>query len=250
MLGGGDVCVNNTWGQTETAGTPLAGSAWLTPMKPGSAGCEFLGIDMGIVDDEGNAVPKGTLGNLVIKKPFPMLCRTLWKEPDLYYEKYFSQVEGCYYASDIALEDEDGYFWVVGRSDDAFNVSGHRLSTMEMENAVLEYEAVSEAAVIGQPDDLKGEVPVVFVTLGGGYTPSAHIVKEIEDNIIKAVGHLARPNNVYMVDNLPKTVSGKIMRRLLKEVLVKGKVTSDITGLEDPTAVEHVREVVSNSVTS
>src|SRR5699024_6055735 len=99
---GEQVCVNNTWGQTETAGTPLAGAAWLTPMKPGSAGCKFLGIDMGIVDDEGEPVPNGTLGNLVIRKPFPMLCRTLWKEPDLYYEKYFSQVEGCYYASDIA----------------------------------------------------------------------------------------------------------------------------------------------------
>ena len=250
VLGGGKVCVNNTWGQTETAGTPLAGAAWLTPMKPGSAGCKFLGIDMGIVDDEGKPVPNGTLGNLVIRKPFPMLCRTLWKEPDLYYEKYFSQVEGCYYASDIALEDEDGYFWVVGRSDDAFNVSGHRLSTMEMENAVLEYDAVSEAAVIGQPDDLKGEVPVVFVTLAEGYTPSAHIVKEIENNIIKAVGQLARPDDVYMVDHLPKTVSGKIMRRLLKEVLVKGSVTGDITGLEDPTAVEHVQEVVSNGIKS
>src|SRR5699024_9590801 len=150
------------------------------------AGCKLLGIDMGIVDDEGKPVPNGTLGNLVIRKPFPMLCRTLWKEPDLYYEKYFSQVEGCYYARHIALEDEDGYFLVCGRCDGAINVLGHRLSTMEMENAVLEYDAVSEAAVIGQPDDIKGEVPVVFVTLAEGYKPSAHIVREIENNIIKA----------------------------------------------------------------
>lgn len=250
VFGKGRICVNNTWGQTETAGTPLSGAAWLSPMKPGSAGHQFLGIDMDIVDDEGNSVPKGTLGNLVIRKPFPMLCRTLWKEPELYHEKYFSQVEGCYYASDIALEDDDGYFWVVGRSDDAFNVSGHRLSTMEMENAVLECEAVSEAAVIGAPDDIKGEVPVVFVTLSGGFAPSSHIAKEIENNIIQEVGNLARPANIYMVESLPKTVSGKIMRRLLKEVLVKGNIVGDITGLEDPSAIDHVREIVSSNIHS
>jgi len=250
VLGKGNICVNNTWGQTETAGTPLAGAAWLTPMKPGSAGQQFLGIDMAVVDDQGNPVPKGTLGNLVIRKPFPMLCRTLWKEPKRYHESYFNQVEGCYYASDIALEDEDGYFWVVGRSDDAFNVSGHRLSTMEMENAVLECEAVSEAAVIGMPDEIKGEVPVVFVTLATGHSPNGEVAKEIERNIIHAVGQLARPQNVYMLEILPKTVSGKIMRRLLKEVLVKGKVAGDITGLEDPTAIEHVKEIVSTEMKS
>src|SRR5699024_10293559 len=143
---------------TETAGTPLAGAAWLTPMKPGSAGLQFLDVDMAVVDDEGNEVPKGPLGNLIIRRPFTMLSRTLWRETERYIKQYLSQVEGCYYPSDIALEDEDGYFWVVGRSDDAFNISGHRLSTMEIENAVLECEAVSEAAVIGAPDDIKGEV--------------------------------------------------------------------------------------------
>lgn len=245
VLGQGRICVNNTWGQTETAGTPLAGAAWLTPMKPGSAGLQFLGVDMAVVDDEGNEVPKGTLGNLIIRKPFPMLSRTLWREPERYIKQYFSQVEGCYYASDIALEDEEGYFWVVGRSDDAFNISGHRLSTMEIENAVLECEAVSEAAVIGAPDDIKGEVPVVFVTLAGGYTPSSEVTKEIEGNIIHAVGQLARPKNIYMLHSLPKTVSGKIMRRLLKEVLVKGEVAGDVTGLEDPTAIDHVKEIVT-----
>src|SRR5699024_7384937 len=170
VLGNGDICVNNTWGQTETAGTPLAGAAWLTPMKPGSAGLQFLGADMGIVDDEGNEVPRGTLGNLVIRKPFPMLLRTLWKEPERYYEKYYSQVKGYYFASDIAVEDKDGFFWVVGSSDDAFNVYRHRLSTMEIENAVLEREGISETAVIGAHDKIKSEVPVVFATLSDGYT--------------------------------------------------------------------------------
>jgi acetyl-CoA synthetase len=245
VLGGGEICVNNTWGQTETAGTPLAGAAWLTPMKPGSAGIQFLGVDAAIVDSEGNAVPKGTLGNLVIRKPFPMLCRTLWKEPQRYYEKYFSQAEGCYYASDIALEDEDGYFWVVGRSDDAFNVSGHRLSTMEIENAVLECEAVSEAAVIGAPDKIKGEVPVVFATIAEGFAADENLKQQIENSIIKAVGQLARPQNIYFVEAMPKTVSGKIMRRLLKEVQIKGNVASDVTGLEDPGAIDHIKDIVS-----
>src|SRR5699024_2965824 len=124
-------------------------------------------------------------------------------------------------------------------------ISGHRLSTMEMENAVLECEAISEAAVIGAPDDIKGEVPVVFVTLAGGYTSSSEVTKEIEENIIHAVGQLARPKNIYMLDALPKTVSGKIMRRLLKEVLVKGEVAGDVTGLEDPAAIDHVKDIVT-----
>lgn len=250
VFGGGNICVNNTWGQTETAGTPLAGAAWLTPMKPGSAGVQFLGADVGIVDDEGNPVPKGTLGNLVIRSPFPMLCRTLWKEPERYYEKYFSQVEGNYYASDIALEDEDGFFWVVGRSDDAFNVSGHRLSTMEIENAVLECEAVSEVAVIGEPDKIKGEVPVVFATTADGFIADDNLKKEIEQNIIKGIGQLARPERIFFVEAMPKTVSGKIMRRLLKEVQTKGDVAGDVTGLEDPSVVDHVREIVSGSAES
>lgn len=247
VFGGGEICVNNTWGQTETAGCPIAGAAWLTPMKPGSAGVQFLGADVGIVDDEGKPVPKGTLGNLVIRKPFPMLCRTLWNEPELYYEKYFSQVEGNYYASDIALEDEDGYFWVVGRSDDAFNVSGHRLSTMEIENAALECTGVSEVAVIGAPDKIKGEVPVVFATLSDGYSPDEELKEKIEQSIIRGVGQLARPRDIIFVESMPKTVSGKIMRRLLKEIQVKGNVAGDVTGLEDPTAVEHVIEVVSTN---
>src|SRR5699024_6505459 len=152
---------------------------------------------MAVVDDEGNKVPKGTLGNLIIRKPFPMLSRTLWREPERYIKQYFSQVEGCYYASDIALEDEDGYFWVVGCSDDAFNISGHHLSTMDSENAVLDCEAVSDAAEIGSHYDNKGQDPVVFPPLAGGYTPSSKVTKEKERNIIHAIRQLARPKNIY-----------------------------------------------------
>jgi acetyl-CoA synthetase len=244
ILGKKQISVNNTWGQTETAGCPIAGAAWLTPMKPGSAGVQFLGADVAVVDDQGNPVKPGTLGNLVIRKPFPMLCRTLWKEPERYYQAYFSQVDGCYFASDLALIDADGYIWVVGRSDDAFNVAGHRLSTMEMESAVLEVEGVSEVAVIGVPDTIKGEIPVVFVRLAEGYTETPHLFENISTSIVEQIGAIARPKEIIVTDALPKTVSGKIMRRLLKEIVVRGTVSGDITGLEDPSTVEMIQKTV------
>lgn len=245
VLGKKKIYVNNTWGQTETAGTPLAGAAWLTPMKPGSAGVEFLGIHMDVVDHEGKPAPPMTLGNLVIRTPFPMLCRTLWKEPERYYRTYYSQVEGAYFASDIALKDKDGHFWVVGRSDDAFNVAGHRLSTMEMESAVLETPGVAEAAVIGVPDPIKGEVPFIFVRVSEQADDEDKIKKKISDAIIENIGKIAQPKQVIITESLPKTVSGKIMRRLLKEIVLKGDVAGDITGLEDPDTVAHIKTIMS-----
>jgi acetyl-CoA synthetase len=245
VLGKKKVYINNTWGQTETAGSPIAGAAWLTPMKPGAAGTAFLGAVMEIVDEEGNPVEPGRLGNLVIRKPFPMLCRTLWKEPERYYASYFSQVEGCYYASDLALVDDDGYLWVVGRSDDAFNVAGHRLSTMEMESAVLGCLGVAETAIIGIPDEIKGEVPLVFVRLADGYQGTEEVKQQINDQIIQQIGKLAVPKTIIFTDMLPKTVSGKIMRRLLKEIVVSGKVQGDITGLEDPATVAQIQKLVA-----
>jgi acetyl-CoA synthetase len=245
VLGKKKVYINNTWGQTETAGSPIAGAAWLTPMKPGSSGTAFLGAVMDIVDAEGKPVKPGFLGNLVIRKPFPMLCRTLWKEPERYYASYYSQVDGCYYASDLALIDEDGYLWVVGRSDDAFNVAGHRLSTMEMESAVLECEGVSETAIIGIPDEIKGEVPLVFVRLADGYEGTEELKQQINNRIIQQIGKIATPKSIIYTEMLPKTVSGKIMRRLLKEIVVSGKVTGDITGLEDPTTVAQIQKIVA-----
>jgi len=245
VLGKKKVYINNTWGQTETAGSPIAGAAWLTPMKPGSSGTPFLGAIMDIVDEEGNPVKPGKLGNLVIRKPFPMLCRTLWKEPERYYGSYYSQVDGCYYASDLALIDDDGYLWVVGRSDDAFNVAGHRLSTMEMESAVLECEGVTESAIIGIPDEIKGEVPLVFVRLADGYKVTEELKQQINNRIIQQIGKIAVPKSIIFTDMLPKTVSGKIMRRLLKEIVVSGKVNGDITGLEDPETVAQIQKIVA-----
>ncbi|TDK63404.1 acetate--CoA ligase [Bacillus salipaludis] len=249
VLGKKKIYINNTWGQTETAGCPIAGAAWLTPMKPGSSGTQFLGAVLDVVDEEGNPVGPCKLGNLVITKPFPMLCRTLWKEPERYYGSYFSQVEGNYYASDLALIDDDGHIWVVGRSDDAFNVAGHRLSTMEMESAVLECQGVAETAIIGIPDEIKGEVPLVFVRLADGFNGTAELKQQINDQIIKQIGKIAAPKSIVFTDMLPKTVSGKIMRRLLKEIVVSGSVHGDITGLEDPASVTQIQKIVAEKST-
>src|SRR5690625_3731049 len=214
VLGKENIYLNNTWGQTETAGTPLANAAWLSPMKPGSSGIQFLGADMTVVDDEGNDVEPGVLGNLIIKKPFPMLCRTLWNDHKRYYESYYSQVEGSYFSSDLALVDEDGHFWVVGRSDDAFNVSGHRLSTMEMESAVLEVEGIAEAAVIGVPDDIKGEVPYVFVRMDEGYEATEALQEKIMTAIEQQIGRIALPDELIFKAELPKTIKiGRPSRR-------------------------------------
>ncbi|MFD2208614.1 acetate--CoA ligase [Virgibacillus halophilus] len=249
VLGKERICVNNTWGQTETAGTPLAGAAWLTPMKPGSAGLQFLGADMDVVDEAGNSLPPNTLGNLVIRSPFPMLCRTLWKEPERYYNSYYSQVDGSYFASDLAIKDEDGHFWVVGRSDDAINVAGHRLSTMEMESCVLEVKGISEAAVIGVPDKIKGEVPLVFIRLADGHKADDKIKESVRNSIVTQIGKIAQPGDIIIAETLPKTVSGKIMRRLLKEVVTSGTVAGDVTGLEDPSTVKHIQEITNKKTT-
>lgn len=247
VLGKEKIYVNNTWGQTETAGTPLSHAAWLTPMKPGSAGIQFLGVKLDIVDDDGIPVPPNVLGNLIIRTPFPMLSRTLWNEPERFYEEYYSQVKNAYYSSDLALYDDEGHFWVVGRSDDAFNVAGHRLSTMEMESAALKVEGVHEAAIIGIPDDIKGEVPLVFVT-ADDKEDKEHLKAKVRSSIVEDIGKIAQPKNVVVVDQLPKTISGKIVRRLLKEIAVTGEVTGDLTGLDDPAIIEHVKEQVQDQM--
>jgi acetyl-CoA synthetase len=245
-LGKGRIYVNNTWGQTELAGCPLAGAAWLTPMKPGSCGSQFLGADVDIVDDQGHSVPPNTTGNLVLRRPFPMMFRTLWKEPERFVRSYFSQVEGCYFTSDAAVKDSDGHFWVTGRVDDVINVAGHRLSTMEMESAIMECSAVAEAAVVGMPDAIKGLVPAAFVTLKAGQSPSSATEHEIRRQVAETISKIAVPAHVFFTDVLPKTPSGKIMRRLLKEIVATGTVTSDTTALEDVASVEKLTALVQS----
>ncbi len=243
-LGKGRICVNNTWGQTELGGCPLAGAAWLTPMKPGSCGTSFLGAQVEVVDDSGRTLPPNVVGNLVLRRPFPMMLRTLWKEPERYVQEYFSQIPGCYFTNDAAVKDDDGHFWVIGRLDDVINVAGHRLSTMEMESAIMECSSVAEVAVVGAPDAIKGLVPAAFVTLRAGESPSAEVRDAIRRQVADVIGKIAIPDRVFFTDALPKTPSGKIMRRLLKEILEKGDVGSDTTALEDRSSIEKLKAMV------
>lgn len=244
-LGKGRIYINNTWGQTETAGCPLAGAAWVTPMKPGSCGIRFLGAELAAVDENGLPVPPETPGRLIMTKPIPMLVRTLWKEPQRYIDEYFSQVPGAYYANDMGIVDRDGHWWVTGRIDDVFNVAGHRLSTMEMESAIVECSGVAEAAVIGVPHDIKGLVPVAFVTLREGYQASDAMEDAIRQKVIDNISKIAVPDKVYFTQVMPKTPSGKIIRRLLKELMVTGHVAGDLTGLEDPSSIDKIKEIVA-----
>jgi acetyl-CoA synthetase len=244
-LGNGRICVNNTWGQTELAGCPLAGAAWLTPMKPGSCGSQFLGAEVDVVDDVGNSLPANVPGNLVLRRPFPMMLRTLWRESERFVQEYFSQVPGCYFTNDAAVKDKDGHFWVTGRVDDVINVAGHRLSTMEMESAIMETGIAAEAAVVGVPDPIKGLVPAAFVTLKSGEPASVEAASRVKRHVAETIGKIAIPEHVFFTDVLPKTPSGKIMRRLLKEIVATGDVGSDITALEDLSAVEKLKKLVA-----
>jgi acetyl-CoA synthetase len=249
-LGRSRIYVNNTWGQTELAGCPLAGAAWLTPMKPGSCGSTFLAADLDVVDDEGRSVGTNVPGHLVIRRPFPMMFRTLWKEPERYLRSYFSQVKGCYFTNDAAIRDTDGHFWVTGRVDDIINVAGHRLSTMEMESAIMECEGVAEVAVVGMPDPIKGTVPAAFVTPKAGHTGSPEMERAIRHQVATTISKIAVPERVLFTDVLPKTPSGKIMRRLLKEILATGDVGSDVTSLDDRSSIDTLKALVTRGTAS
>jgi acetyl-CoA synthetase len=245
-LGNKKIYINNTWGQTELAGCPLAGAAWLTPMKPGSCGIEFLGNSVDIVDDDGNPVGNGVKGNLVLRKPFPAMIRTLWKDHERYLKEYFRQVPGSYFSYDAAVRDEDGYFWVLGRLDDVINVAGHRLSTMEIENAILTCDDISEAAVVGCPNPIRGLVPATFVLPKYRNADRCTLKRKILHAVETEISKIALPERIYVVDALPKTASGKIMRRLLRDLMTTGQVQGDVSGLEDVSAVEKVRNALQS----
>ncbi len=223
----------DTWWQTETGCimiTPLPG-AFAT--KPGSATRPFPGIVAEVVDRSGEKVPLGSGGFLVIKKPWPAMIRTIYGDPDRYVKQYWSDIPGVYFTGDGARIDKDGYIWVMGRVDDVLNVSGHRLSTMEIESALVSHPLVCEAAVVGRPDDIKGQAVAAFVTLEGGTVPSPTLKDELRAWVAKEIGAMAKPDDIRFSDQLPKTRSGKIMRRLLRELASSGEVKGDITTLED-----------------
>jgi len=231
---GHDLCpIVDTWWQTETGGimiTPLPG---ITATVPGSAMHTFPGVEARLLDQEGKEVEGAGGGYLVLTRPWPSMLRGLWRDPERYEETYWSRFPGKYFAGDGAKRDEHGNLWVLGRVDDVMNVSGHRLSTMEIESALVAHEAVAEAAVIGVAHDLKGQAPVGFVILRGGHEPSPELAQTLRQHVATEIGGLARPEAVHFTPELPKTRSGKIMRRLLRDV-AEGKALGDLTTLADP----------------
>lgn len=231
----------DTWWQTETGMiliSPLPGE---TPLKPGSATRPLPGIEADVVDEKGNPVPPGKGGYLVIKKPWPAMMRTIYGDHSRYVEQYWSRIPGCYFTGDGARKDADGYFWILGRVDDVINVSGHRIGTMEVESALVDHHAVAEAAVISRSHPIKGQAIVAFVTLKDGFTPSPELAQELKEHVVKIIGAIARPEQVLFTPELPKTRSGKIMRRLLRDI-AEGRALGDTSTLADPSSLERLRQ--------
>jgi acetyl-CoA synthetase len=243
---GGERCpVVDTWWQTETGAiliTPLPG---ITTLKPGSATLAFPGVDADVFDEHGHSVQPGSGGYLVLRRPWPAISRTIWGDPDRYVETYFSKYgPDVYVAGDGARRDEDGYFWLLGRIDDVMNVAGHRLSTYEIESALVDAPDVVEAAVVSRPDDLVGEAIVAFVTLRMGREGTDDVAADLREHVARMIGKIARPHGIIFTDDLPKTRSGKIMRRLLRDV-ARGRPLGDVTTLANAEVVEQIREMSS-----
>ena len=242
VIGGGRCPIIDTWWQTETGATMISPLPGAIPTKPGSATRPFFGVVPEVVTREGKPVPAGQGGLLVIRKPWPSMARTIWGDPDRYVKQYWSDIPNSYFTGDGARMDQDGYFWLMGRVDDVINVSGHRLGTMEVESALVAHPKVAEAAVVGRPDELKGQAIAAFVTLEGGYQPTKDMKEELRAWVAKEIGALARPDDIRFTDQLPKTRSGKIMRRLLREMATHGEIKGDVTTLEDFSVIAKLRE--------
>ncbi|MEA2557873.1 MAG: acetyl-CoA synthetase [Actinomycetota bacterium] len=240
---GGERCpVVDTWWQTETGAILISPLPGITPLTPGSATFPFPGIEADVVDEKGESVPLGGGGYLVLRHPWPAISRTIYGDPDRYVETYFGRFgNDVYVAGDGARRDEDGAFWLMGRIDDVMNVAGHRLSTFEIESALVDNQKVAEAAVVSRPDELKGEGIVAFVTLKGDVEGDGSTVKELRDHVAKMIGPIAKPDNIIFTPDLPKTRSGKIMRRLLRDV-ARGDVLGDVTTLANAEIVEGIRQ--------
>ena len=242
LIGGGRCPIVDTWWQTETGGiliTPLPGA---TPTKPGSATRPFFGVAPEVVTREGKPVAANQGGYLVITKPWPGMLRTVYGDHERYQQQYWSQLPGIYFTGDGARRDQDGYFWVMGRIDDVVNVSGHRLGTMEIESALVSHPQVAEAAVVGRPDAMKGQAISAFVTLAPGRAADDALKQELREHVAKEIGAFAKPDDIRFTDALPKTRSGKIMRRLLRDLAAGKESIGDTTTLEDFTVLAKLRE--------
>ena len=231
---GRDRCpIVDTWWQTETGAIMMSTLPGAAAAKPGSTGLPMFGVVAEVVQKDGTPVPSNEGGMLVLKKPWPSMLRTVWGDDERFCKTYFSDVPGCYFTGDGARRDEDGYFWVMGRIDDVLNVAGHRIGTAEIESALVSHPAVAEAAAVGRPDDLKGQALVVFVSLRPGAKAGPELVQALGEHVGKEIGKFARPDTIRFTDALPKTRSGKIMRRLLKDVAAGRESTGDTSTLED-----------------
>ena len=242
VIGGKRCPIVDTWWQTETGGimiTPLPGA---TPTKPGSATLPFFGVVPEVVDDKGKTVPRNTGGKLVIRKPWPNMLRGIWGDAQRYKEVYWREVKASYFTGDGCRQDEDGYFWIVGRIDDVLNVAGHRIGTAEVESALVSNPNVAEAAVVGRPDELKGQALVAFVTLKSGIKALPELRDELRQHVAKEIGSVAKPDDIRFAEALPKTRSGKIMRRLLKQVAAGTEIKGDTTTLEDFTVLARLSQ--------
>jgi acetyl-CoA synthetase len=231
----------DTWWQTETGAimiTPLPG---VVTTKPGSATLPFPGITVDLVDQKGTVLSTGG-GLLTIPDPWPSMLRTIWGDDERYRETYWSKFPGRYFAGDGAKLDEDGYWWILGRVDDVLNVAGHRIGTMEVESALVDHPWVAEAAVVGKAHDLKGQAVAAFVTLKDGHKGTAELKDDLKDHVVKKIGAIARPDDIIFSADLPKTRSGKIMRRLLKDI-AEGRALGDTTTLADPSVVNRLKEM-------
>ncbi len=227
----------DTWWQTETGGVMISPMPAATTLKPGSATLPLPGVIPDIVDLQGNPVGNNREGYLIIRKPWPSMIRTIWGDPKRFEEQYWSRVPGSYFTGDAARRDDDGYFWVLGRVDDVMNVSGHRLSTMEVESSLVHHPAVAEAAVVGKPHEITGQAVCAFVTLKSGDWDKHALAGELKQWVGREIGAFARPEEIRFTEALPKTRSGKIMRRLLREIVTSNGVTGDVTTLEDLSVV-------------
>jgi acetyl-CoA synthetase len=249
VIGGSRCPIVDTWWQTETGGIMITALPGAVPTKPGSATLPFPGIIPDIVDLEGNPAHENEGGYLIVRHPWPGMMRTVYGDPERFRKSYWEHIppkDGnyVYFAGDGARKDEDGYYWVMGRVDDVINVAGHRLGTMEIESALVSHPAVAEAAVVGKPDELKGEDIFAFVILEGDRQPSEELAKELKKHVVGEIGAIARPNEIRFAEALPKTRSGKIMRRLLRSLASGQEITSDTSTLEDRSILDKLREGV------
>jgi len=240
VLGGGHIFFNNTYGQTETGTGWTSSMVGMTPTKPGSCGHALPGYQAEVVDESGKPLPPGELGVLTLTAPFPSMVRNVWGDPERYISTYFSRFPGSYNSFDASIIDPDGQVWVTGRVDDVINVAAHRIGTMELEAALIGHPDVSEAAVISVPDPVKGELPLAFVVLRSGAQATAALENELIQRIATELGAFAKPQRVILTTTLPRTRSGKIMRRLLRDLAREGKVKGDVSALENPDAIDMI----------